>query len=102
MLLACTINDPSNSTPNQAFGLARLNADGTVDFGFGELGQVITEFGPSGGSSPQSVLIQTDGNIVVTGTATGPVGGQTVSSFALSRLHRQRCCALGLGHDWCQ
>ena len=64
-------------------GLARLNVDGTLDTSFGTGGKVITHFLDHGIPAhflTKSVLLQADGNIVVTGTAGSPGG-----SFALAR-----------------
>src|SRR5262249_15375165 len=50
--------------------LARLNSDGTLDVAFGQRGQVVTDLGTSSHPvdvTPQSVLVQQGGNIVVTG-----------------------------------
>ncbi|MFM7561483.1 MAG: beta strand repeat-containing protein, partial [Planctomycetota bacterium] len=55
------------------FGIARLNADGTLDTSFGTSGKVIQSFGNSDGAL--SVALQSDGKIVVSGwTANGETG----------------------------
>ena len=64
-----------------SFALARLNPDGTPDTRFGG-GEVVTTFVSDENGEPiksisRSVLVQADGNIVVTGTAG--------STFALAR-----------------
>jgi uncharacterized delta-60 repeat protein len=50
---------------NHDFALARYNADGTLDAGFGTGATVTTDFG-----SGFAVAIQADGEIIVAGTAT--------------------------------
>jgi len=70
------------------FTLARLNPDATPDIAFGQRGQVVTDLAtPSrtAQSLPQSVLVQPDGNIVVTGEAFDTVAGQAFSAFAVAR-----------------
>jgi uncharacterized delta-60 repeat protein len=52
---------------NELFGLARLNADGTLDSAFGSGGQVVTSVGGVEGLA--ALLVQTDGKIVAIGTA---------------------------------
>jgi len=64
------------------FALIRLNPDGTRDTGFGTFGEVLTIFDAPGTFTPidsvsHSVLLQPDGNIVVTGCAG--------NSYALAR-----------------
>jgi hypothetical protein len=68
--------------------LARLNPDGTPDIAFGQHGQVITDLSTPSRTVqglPRSVLVQRDGNIVVTGTASSTVSGQALSAFAVAR-----------------
>src|SRR5262249_19954988 len=55
--------------PVYNFALARYNADGSLDSGFGAGGTVITDFG--GSDSAQSVAVQTDGRLVVVGGGLG-------------------------------
>jgi uncharacterized delta-60 repeat protein len=51
------------------FGVARYNADGSLDGSFGEGGKVRTAVGPGGASSAAAVALQADGKIVVAGEA---------------------------------
>ena len=46
--------------------LARYNADGTLDSGFGTLGRQFTSFG-EGGAEARALALQADGKIVVAG-----------------------------------
>ena len=69
-----------------SLALARLKADGTPDFGFGEFGQVITTLGPFLGGSSRSALLQPDGAIVVTGTGSSGAGGLGLAPFVLARF----------------
>lgn len=54
-----------------SFAIARYDADGRLDNGFGTAGKVLTSFDPdpSAFSSAAGVVIQPDGNIVAAGTA---------------------------------
>ncbi len=51
------------------FSLVRYNANGTLDTTFGVGGKVITDIGNSSNDQGSSVLIQTDGKIVVAGSS---------------------------------
>ena len=51
---------------NLAFGLVRLQADGSVDTGFGAAGLAFAHLGP-GRDSPAALALQADGRIVVAG-----------------------------------
>ncbi|HEY1115312.1 MAG TPA: Calx-beta domain-containing protein [Chitinophagaceae bacterium] len=63
------------------FALVRYNSDGSLDAGFGEGGMVLTDFW---GDDDQvsSMVIQSDGRLVVAGTAAKP---GTYESFVLAR-----------------
>jgi uncharacterized delta-60 repeat protein len=63
------------------FAVARYNRDGSLDQTFGEGGQVLTTFDPSGIAGAGAVLIQADGKIV----AGGHTGGGPEADFALAR-----------------
>ena len=56
----------SLSNPTNDFALARLNVDGSLDTSFGKGGKVTTDFN-SGDDIARSVVIQSDGKIVVAG-----------------------------------
>jgi len=64
------------------FGLARFNADGTIDAGFGIGGGTTISFGEGRHDFPSSVVVQDDGTIITVGTSYD--GGFSSSSFALS------------------
>lgn len=53
---------------NLAFGLLRLNGDGSRDAGFGSNGLVLRQIGP-GADTPAALVLQADGRIVVVGSA---------------------------------
>jgi uncharacterized delta-60 repeat protein len=59
----------TNTSGHTDFALARYNTDGSLDAGFGAGGEVITSFGDSIFSTLLSVAVQSDGRIVVLGTA---------------------------------
>lgn len=74
------LTGPTHNGSNYDFGMARLNANGTLDAGFGNGGKVITTL--SGGDDYSwSVALQQDGRILLGGRS--PVSG--VSNFALAR-----------------
>jgi uncharacterized delta-60 repeat protein len=66
------------------FLTARINSNGTLDSGFGSNGIVTTDVGPGGGGNDEgdSVNLQTDGKIVVAGTADS---GASDSNFGVVR-----------------
>ncbi len=64
-----------------SFGVVRLNVDGSFDSTFGTAGKVVTSFG--GVARANAVTVQSDGRIVVAGTAV--VGGN--SGFGLARYN---------------
>ena len=59
---------------NVDFALARYNSDGSLDTSFGTGGRVITAFG-SNNESAVSVVIQSDGKIVLAGSTNSGVAG---------------------------
>ena len=64
---------------NVAFGLARVNANGSLDTGFGTQGRLITSF--LGDDVPHAIAIQRDGKVVVAGQTTV----QTTTFLCLAR-----------------
>jgi uncharacterized delta-60 repeat protein len=68
---------------NTSFALARYNADGTLDANFGSGGQVTTRLSSADIDAAQAVTVQTNGEIVVAGSARA--FNQNSSSFALLR-----------------
>jgi uncharacterized delta-60 repeat protein len=71
---------PASGSSPGGFTVLRLNPDGTTDSTFGQGGQVATAIGSEAASQ---VLVQSDGKIVVTGTATS--AGSTRMVFAAVR-----------------
>ena len=70
------------------FALARYNANGTLDSGFGNGGKVTTAISGSGGDYAGGVVVQSDGKIVLAGYSLN--GSGTMSSnydFALARYN---------------
>ena len=63
------------------FAVARLNSRGELDFGFGEAGTAIVDFGGNG-SEAHSVAIDSQGRIVIAGLHTDETG----YDFAVARL----------------
>jgi uncharacterized delta-60 repeat protein len=72
--------DTAGSTHVRDFALTRLNADGSLDTGFGSSGRATTEF-PLKGSDISSVALAADGKIIAAGRA----GGGANADFALAR-----------------
>jgi uncharacterized delta-60 repeat protein len=66
------------------FSLARYNTDGSLDAGFGSGGEVTTDFGFHQYDRAHAVALQTDGKIVVVGTA---YSSGTGNNFALARYN---------------
>jgi uncharacterized delta-60 repeat protein len=69
---------------NTDFGLARYNADGTLDTGFGHGGKVTTDFSGSFDEA-QAITIQLDGKIVLAGRARTQTSTSSNDDFALAR-----------------
>ncbi len=65
------------------FAVTRYNIDGTLDWDFGMLGTVTTDFGAWSGDGARSVAIDGDGKIVVAGYS--DQGGVAGYDFALAR-----------------
>jgi uncharacterized delta-60 repeat protein len=63
------------------FGVARLNADGSLDASFGNGGVLTTSF--SGEATVAALVTQSDGKIVVVGANSNPATGTT--TLALTR-----------------
>src|SRR5947209_280020 len=67
VVVAGTFQSGGSSTG--AFAVARFNADGSLDTGFGSGGRVFFDFGPAGGDAQAtSVALQADGRILVGGS----------------------------------
>jgi len=66
---------------SSGFGLIRFNSNGTLDGTFGTRGGVTTAFAGTPQTGASSVRLQTNGDIVVAGSA----GNSGTSSFALAR-----------------
>ncbi|MCP9493907.1 MAG: hypothetical protein MSG64_05545 [Pyrinomonadaceae bacterium MAG19_C2-C3] len=78
------------------FAVTRINTDGTLDNTFGAGGRVVTDFsGFDGYDTASATLVQTDGRIVVIGTATNFRVSQ--SDFALARYHTDGSPDLSFG-----
>ena len=68
------------------FALTRYNTDGSLDATFGAGGRVHTDFPTGKGGLGNALVIQTDGKIVVAGSASDPSGSFN-SVFALIRYN---------------
>jgi uncharacterized delta-60 repeat protein len=67
------------------FALARFNANGTLDSGFGTGGKVTIDFS-SGYDECHAMVLQPDGKILLAGNASPPVGGP-IRAFGVVRLN---------------
>jgi uncharacterized delta-60 repeat protein len=78
------------------FALARFNADGSLDAGFGSGGKVATDFA---GLTDQArrVLVQPDGKIVVAGLATSGTLATADADFAVARYNADGSLDAGFG-----
>lgn len=76
------------------FGLLRVNADGSLDAGFGSLGSVRTDFGLGNWEEAAGVAVQPDGRILVAGRVR--VGG--VFNLALARFASNGAPDSGFGN----
>lgn len=85
IVVAGESKDGAASPTYEDWVMARYNHDGTLDTSFGNGGRIVTDFGGRGDGAHQ-VLIQPDGLIVVTGTASLEVVTDLfVSHFAAVR-----------------
>ena len=84
--LTSIVNAPPS--PNDVgFGIVRYSANGAIDKTFGTGGVAIVDFGANNPASGAFALaIQSNGDLVAAGAATGPSGNFIVSSFGLVRL----------------
>jgi uncharacterized delta-60 repeat protein len=86
--------DGKIATTGQAagrFGVARFHADGTLDSTFGGDGRVTTDF-TRGSDTPNGIVVQTDGKIVVVGDANN-------LRFAVARYNSDGALDTGFGGD---
>jgi uncharacterized delta-60 repeat protein len=84
----------NGASPNENIALARYNVNGSLDFSFGSLGKVITDFGNEE-ENGKAILIQNDGKILVTGTTN--YGAPTNNDFILVRYHSNGVLDNGFG-----
>ncbi len=82
ILIAGSTGMVANNGQGQFF-LRRLNADGTVDATFGTNGSVVTAVGNY--SWATSILVQTDGKIILGGASVDALPSITNANFALAR-----------------
>ncbi|MFB8828765.1 delta-60 repeat domain-containing protein [Azotobacter sp. CWF10] len=80
------------SSNNTDFSLIRLNADGTLDTGFGDAGQVVVDIGGGGDQdSAYDLAVQPDGKILL--------AGESHSNFTVIRLNADGTLDSGFGVD---
>jgi uncharacterized delta-60 repeat protein len=73
--------------PGSQFAVARYAPDGSLDEGFGTGGKIATSFGESSQASARAVVIQSDGKLVVGGSALALRDGQLQVDIALARYN---------------
>ena len=83
IVVAGFVFDGSSSSAPPRFGLARYDADGSLDVSFGSDGKVMTDFARED-SAALAVTLQHDGKIVAAGSA---FNTNTFLDFALSRYN---------------
>ncbi|KOV26176.1 hypothetical protein ADK60_21620 [Streptomyces sp. XY431] len=76
------------------FALARYNADGSLDTGFGTGGKVTTDFA-GGSDEARGLALQADGRIVAVGRSEVPEGG--VGWFSVARYNTDGSLDTGFG-----
>ncbi|GAB3481480.1 M10 family metallopeptidase C-terminal domain-containing protein [Azotobacter salinestris] len=76
------------------FGVIRLNADGSLDSGFGELSRVIVDIA-GGKDRVDSLVVQPDGKILVSGSSYNPASGGW--DFGVTRLNADGSLDTGFG-----
>jgi len=76
------------------FGVIRLNADGSLDSGFGDLGKVIIDIA-GGEDQVDSLVVQPDGKILVSGSSYNPATGGW--DFSVMRLNTDGSLDTGFG-----
>jgi uncharacterized delta-60 repeat protein len=98
IVVAGSVAIPSNSTGDD-FGLARYNADGTLDTSFNGDGKVVTDFAGGFGvpDGARSVAIQPDGKIVAAGISGGP--DCCTYDFAVARYNSDGSLDTSFGGD---
>ena len=89
--------DVGVSANHGAMAVARYNADGTLDSGFGSSGEVTVDFG-TGIHTAYAVAIQTDGSIIIAGTALLIFPDLGSSQFGLARLSPNGTLDLSFGN----
>jgi uncharacterized delta-60 repeat protein len=77
VVIAGRVSDPTLARP--AAGLIRLNADGSLDAGFGAGGKVLATGSPMPGA--MDMALQADGRIVIAGEDNGGSGNLVVARF---------------------
>ena len=86
-------NGFNGTTKKEDFVLARFNADGTMDIGFGRDGVVITDFNSGASDYGEAVAVQSDGKIVVAGRS----NKGNVKDFAVARYNSDGSLDTGFG-----
>lgn len=74
--------DGPSSTNDQAVGVTRLNADGTLDTTFNGTGKLVFDFDDTR-NYPNAVALQDDGKILIAGYT----GASATNDFAIARLN---------------
>jgi uncharacterized delta-60 repeat protein len=70
------------------YGVVRLNANGTLDNGFGSGGKVLLDLGANTADYATSVVTQSDGKILIVGYTTAqPAGGAGPNNYGVVRLN---------------
>ena len=95
IVVAGTVQDFDTNFIDE-FGLARYNANGSLDATFGTGGEVTTSFGPDASAFAAGLAIQPDGKIVVAGTVQD-FSTDFISEFGLARYNTDGSLDAGFG-----
>jgi uncharacterized delta-60 repeat protein len=100
LLAGYTTAQPAGSAgTSNNYGAVRLNANGTLDNGFGSGGKVLLDLGANTADSATSVVTQSDGKILLAGYTTAqPAGGMGSSTnYGVVRLNANGTLDNGFG-----
>ena len=89
------VGTATNPAGGNEFALLRLNADGSLDTGFGENGLVTTSFSP-GDDIPSTLFIEVDDSILVAGTV--DTASDATQPFAFAHYGPDGSVDIGFGN----
>jgi uncharacterized delta-60 repeat protein len=92
---------PGADPANRDFGVMRLNADRSIDSGFGSNGAKLIAFDQGGTNDDfgEALALQADGKIVIVGYAQVTSGADTAKNVAVARLNPDGSFDSGFGNS---